>query len=246
VQAAKNDIINQLRRDILPWQGLQAPPAVMGRDIGLGFLSSAFPHGCFPTGAVHEFISTQAEDAAATGGFMAALLGSLMENNRVCVWIGSSRTLFPPALKYFGVDPGKVIFVDLQKERDILWATEEALKCEGLGAVVGELSNINFTASRRLQLVVEQSRVTGFILRHQPKQLNTVACVSRWKIKPLPSEGEENMPGVGFPRWNVELLKIRNGKPGKWTLEWSGGSFHPIYTETLYLPLPQERLLKIG
>jgi protein ImuA len=29
------------------------------------------------------------------------------------------------------------------------------------------------------------------------------------------------MPGVGFPRWEVELLKVRNGEPGKWIIEWS-------------------------
>jgi len=105
---------------------------------------------------------------------------------------------------------------------------EEALKCEGLGAVVGEMQEIGFTASRRLQLAVEQSRVTGFILRHQPRNLNSVACVARWRVSPLPSGLEEGMPGVGFPRWNVELLKIRNGKPGAWPIEWSGGVFREI------------------
>lgn len=39
---------------------------------------------------------------------------------------------------------------------------EEALKCGGLAAVVGEVQDISFTASRRLQLAVEQSGVTGF------------------------------------------------------------------------------------
>ena len=31
---------------------------------------------------------------------------------------------------------------------------------------------------------------------------------------PLRCELEDGMPGVGVPRWNVELLKISNGKPG--------------------------------
>jgi protein ImuA len=43
------------------------------------------------------------------------------------------------------------------------------------------------------------------------------------------------MPGVGFPRWNVQLLKVRNGKPGAWQLEWEGGQFHhiPVFTPSL-------------
>ena len=120
---------------------------------------------------------------------------------------------FPRHLRLFGVEPHHVIFVDLQKERDVLWAMEESLKCHGLGAVVGELNDLNFTASRRLQLAVEQSCVTGFVLRHQPRNLNTNACVTRWKISSLASITDDEMPGLGFPNWNVELVKVRNGKP---------------------------------
>ena len=105
---------------------------------------------------------------------------------------------------------------------------EETLKCGGLTAVVGEIQEISFTASRRLQLAVEQSGVTGFILHRYPRNLNTIACVSRWKITSLPSVLHDDIPGVGFPRWNVELLKIRNGKPGTWQMEWSAGRFHNI------------------
>ena len=42
------------------------------------------------------------------------------------------RTIFPPALKSFGIAPDKIIFIDLKKEKEILWAMEEALKCDGL------------------------------------------------------------------------------------------------------------------
>ena len=31
------------------------------------------------------------------------------------------------------------------------------------------------------------------------------------------------MPGVGMPRWKVELLKVRNGVPGEWIVEWADG-----------------------
>ena len=151
-----------------------------------------------------------------------------MRNGGVAVWVSPSKTIFPPALKQFGIEPDRIVFIDLQKEKEILWTMEEALKCEGLAAVVGEIPEISLTASRRLQLAVEQSRVTGFILRNHPRNLHTNACISRWKITPLPSELIDDMPGIGFPRWNVELLKIRNGKPGTWQMEWASGRFHLI------------------
>ena len=226
----KANIIARLQKDILPLQGYRPVPGGIAVDIGWGGIDDAFPNGTFPLGAVHEFISPDAEDGAASAGFISGLLAALMQNQGATIWISSSRTLFPPALKSFGVEPDRIIFVDLQKERDVIWAMEEALKCGAVTAVVGEIQEISFTASRRLQLAVEQSRVTGFILRRNPRNLNTTACVSRWKITSLPGVAEDGLPGIGFPRWQVELLKVRNGKPGTWQIEWAAGKFRHVST----------------
>jgi len=102
------------------------------------------------------------------------------------------------------------------------------LKCNKLTAVLVDIKNISFKESRRFQLAAEQSRVTGFIIRNQPYSVNTIACVSRWQITSIASELQDAMPGVGFPRWNVELLKVRNGIPGKWKIEWTADSFIEI------------------
>lgn len=222
---SKMDMINQLRKDILLLEGFKPPTARAVSVMGLGPVEAAFPNGVFPIGTVHEFLGTETEQAAACSGFMSALLGKLMQNEGVGVWISTSRKLFPPALKAFGIEPDRVIFVDLQKERDVLWVMEEALKCEGLAAVIGEVREISFAQSRRLQLAVESSRVTGFILRTDARKLSTTACTARWQISALPSHQENQMPGVGFPRWNVELLKIRNGNPGTWQMEWAEDQF---------------------
>jgi protein ImuA len=229
---AKNEILARLQKEILPLQGFRPPNAGSDPKTGLGAIEDAFPNGRFPTGAIHEFISAVPEQHAAAGGFIAGILAALMQNTRVCIWISTSRTLFPPALKLFGVEPDRMIFIDLQKERDVLWAMEEALKCDGLAAVIGETREIGFTASRRLQLAVEKSRVTGFVLRAGSGNLNTIACIARWKITPLPTELEDGLPGIGFPRWQVELLKIRNGHPGVWRIEWSEGRFKTIPIQT--------------
>ncbi|HEY8958704.1 Error-prone repair protein ImuA [Chitinophaga sp.] len=242
--AEKAAIIAGLQRDILLLQGFKQANST-SVDMGLGRITAAFPNETFPTGVIHEFVSTAAEHAAATAGFISGLLNTLMQGGGACIWISTCRTLFPPALKAFGIAPERIIFVDLEREKDILWAMEEALKCEGLAAVIGEVKEISFTASRRLQLAVEQSRVTGFILRRKAAALNnTTACVARWRITPLASKPEGDMPGVGFPRWNVELLKIRNGKPGVWQIEWFSGRFRFADEQ---LPMVQPALLrKIG
>lgn len=241
MSATKADIIARLQREILPLQGFKPASNGMLMDIGLGPLKAAFPNISFPLGAVHEFICSSTEDAAASGGFISGLLSSLMRSKGVSIWISSSRTLFPPAMKSFGISPDNIIFIDLQKERDVLWTMEEALKCGSLSAVVGEMKELNFTASRRLQLAVEQSLVTGFIIRRDARNLNTTACITRWKITPLPSESEDNLPGIGYPRWNVQLLKVRNGKPGSWQVEWADGKFRPVYKFASIVREPQKK-----
>jgi len=223
--AANADIIRQLQREILPLQGFKPPTAGKAVDFHLGPIAAAFPNQIFPTGAVHEFLSRTPPQSAATNGFLGGLLAPLMKNGGACLWITGKRTCFPPGFSIYGVPPDRLLFLDLPKEKDRCWAMEEALKCEALTAVIGEISEIGFTESRRLQLAVEQSRVTGFLLRHNPRNPGTVASVARWEISPLPSEPEEGLPGIGFARWQTTLLKVRNGRPGSWVVEWSAGRF---------------------
>lgn len=246
--ASKKDIIDQLKKDILLLGGYKRVAGDDTINMGLQKIAQAFPNGCFPMGAIHEFISTGPETVAATNGFMAGLLSGLMKNDGICVWIGSAGTVFPPALKRFGIAPDKIIFIDLHKEKEALWAMEEVLKCEGFAAVIGEIQNISFTASRRLQLAVEQSRVTGFILRKQQPSLHPIACVARWQITPLQSALPGDMPGVGFPHWKVELLKVRNGKPGVWDVEWITDRFHILTPQTIPASpfIPQAETRKTG
>src|SRR5690606_15052623 len=121
---------------------------------------------------------------------------------------------------------------------------EEALKCDALAAVVGEIGELGFNESRRLQLAVERSQVTGLIHRHRPKTENTVACVSRWKIRSAASKTTDGLPGVGFPMWHIELQKVRNGRPGNWEAQWSPSGFE--ITESGESIMPQISARKTG
>ncbi|MFO0489454.1 MAG: ImuA family protein [Cyclobacteriaceae bacterium] len=220
---AKAEMLAQLQSDILRLQGFKPAGSGLGA-LSLGAIDAAFPNRTFPTGAVHEVVSPASEDLAAASGFLTGLMAGLMRSKGVAVWISTRRTVFPPALKAFGIKPDRLLFVEVPRERDALWAMEEALKSPALTAVVGELRDISFTASRRLQLAVEQSQVTGFIINRAAK-LTTTACVSRWRITSLPSETPDALPGIGLPQWRVELLRIRNGRPGVWQVQWQKNRF---------------------
>ena len=228
MKAKKQDIIDQLRQDLMAWEGFRPLPLGERQEFGLGAIENAFPNRTFPTGVLHEFISTRPEFTAATGGFIAGIMQTLLQNGGVCVWVSYTRRIYPPALKRFGVSPDRIIFIDVQREKDVLWATEEALKCSGIAAVICETRLLSFMESRRLQLAIEQSHVTGFILRKDVKHMSTTACTARWTVKPLRSKLRAGMPGVGHPRWQVDLLKVKNGHTGSWTLEWKNQQFTPV------------------
>lgn len=228
MDARKEKIIAKLKQDIITWEGFRpAQPGANGA-FGLGQLESAFPNQIFPTGAIHEFLSTKPEETSACSAMISGLVGQLLRQGGLCIWVSFTRRIYPPALKLFGVDPERVIFVDVIRQKDVLWVTEEALKCKGVAAVICETHSLSLMESRRLQLAVEESHVTGFVLRKDVKVITTTACVARWKVKPVRSKLRPGMPGVGYPRWNVELQKVKNGNPGNWTFEWRNRSFHQV------------------
>lgn len=235
MDAAKSVVINRLKKDILSLGGFKTLPGDKVFDIGFAPLINAFPNKKFPLGCMHEF-DCSSENISATTGFIAALLGKMMHNGGVCIWISTEQIVFPSGLTMFGIEPHRIIFINLSREKDVLFATEEALKCNNITTVISEIKNIDFTASRRFQLVAEKSRVTGFLLRKPSGMQNRIATVSKWRITSLPSIAEEKMPGVGFPRWKVELLKIRNGSPGCWEIEWSVNDFGSIDKNIISMP----------
>ena len=242
---ARKKIINQLQKDILLQEGCKHHPSDVQSIIGLGAIEAAFPGNVFPVGAIHEFLSFEPEHRATSGGFIAGLLNMLMMQGGACLWISASRKVFPAALKAFGVAPDRIIFIDVQREKEVLWVMEEALKCKGLACVIAEVRELTFMQSRRLQLAVETSHTTGFVLRNDISRQCTTACIARWQIKPLPSQSEDGMPGVGFPRWQVDLLKVRNGKPGRWQVEWYCGQFRLITERMVTVAIPGQ-LRKVG
>ena len=220
----KAEIIKDLQAEIIRRQGFRQGHHP-GLDTGLGPIEAAFPNGVFPLEAIHEFISDGPTDTAATNGFMAGILSKVIGDQGTALWIGRKRNLFPAALRTFDLAPDRFLFARARREDDILWAMTEALKSHALSAVICEVHDFSFMASRRLQLAAEGSNAPGFVVRSRDKSLSPTAAVSRWKVTSLPSQQQEGLPGVGFPRWKVQLLKVRNGRTGAWQVEWKYDKF---------------------
>ncbi|MDF2449458.1 MAG: hypothetical protein K0R26_1962 [Bacteroidota bacterium] len=49
-----------------------------------------------------------------------------MRNTGYCLWISTvpRRSIFSSSLRGFGIDPGRILFVDAGKTKETLWAIE--------------------------------------------------------------------------------------------------------------------------
>lgn len=277
MNGSKADIKAQLQRSILLMQGFKPATNDIDVNTGLRFIQNSFPNSRFPLGVTHEFFCNNVEEVSASCAFASAIISTLIKNGGFSFWISSFQNIFPPSLQLFGIHPEKIIFLHIKNEKEKLWAMEEALKCDALSFVIGEINEISFTESRRFQLITEKSKVTGFIIRRNPKNLST-ASVTRWNIKPAHSQFEnfnqsllgcsddsfvenfnvkslknnkinyfdftgKGMPGIGYPKWDVALLKVRNGKPGSWKIQWRKEKFELVDQQGLII---QEEQRKIG
>ncbi len=237
----KTSIFNQLRVDILRLQGFK-PASASIIEAGLGPILSCFPENKFPTGTIHEFLTDGNENLAASSGFISGLASSLNRGNGIVMWILTKGKIYPPALMAFGLNADRTIFTFAPDDHHALWVMEESLKCDALSAVICEIKGLEFTASRRLQLAVEQSGVTGFVLRSS-RNPATSASVSRWQITPGHSITIDDLPGVGIPCWNVKLIRVRNGRGGLWEVGWMQNRFH---VKTVITNYAEERQWRVG
>jgi protein ImuA len=206
-----------LRRYLAGMEGLGKTAAVL--PFGLEALDAALPWGGVPLAALHEIegAATAGENSAAAAAFLVSILARLTPAKPV-LWCLPRPDLHPPGLALAGLAAQRLLLVRTPNERETLWAMEEGLRSRVLAAVVGEVDALSITASRRLQLAAETSGVTGFVLHRQGGIAAASAAVTRWRVVPLPAAPIAGEPGIGQPRWRVELLRCRGGVPAAWEL----------------------------
>jgi protein ImuA len=144
----------------------------------------------------------------------------------IVLWCLPRPDLYGPGLAILGLDPARLVLVGARRDGEILWAIEEGLRAAGVAAVVGEVGAFPAVASRRLQLAAERSGVTAFVLRRWRDGARAArerdlpnASATRWRITAQPSAPARAEPGIGYPRWRVELLRCRGGEPACWEVE---------------------------
>src|ERR1700730_8693809 len=190
---------------------------------GLKEIDRHLPGGGLALRALHEVAGGGhgAIDAAAAALFTA---GIAARTGAKVLWCITRPDLFAPALAQAGLIPDRVIYVEAGDEKSVLICLEEGLRHGGLGAVVAEVGRLSMTASRRLQLAAEDSGTIGLAIRRWRRPAEAAdfgqptASTPRGRVTVLPATPLP-VPGVGRPRWQLELIRCRAGESADFEVE---------------------------
>ena len=175
-----------------------------------------------------ELFATHPRD----GGWAGFLLAQI-DSAKPLLWIQDrmsileSGRIHPP-----GMPTQNLIHVEASNARDALWAMEEGVRCSGLSGVVGELwgdpAALDFTATRRLAVTAERSRVPCWLIR-LGGTANLSGARMRWRVASSPSSAHPLNPRApGASAWDCELFRARGAAPGRWVVGHDPRGFHLV------------------
>jgi hypothetical protein len=135
----------------------------LAQPTGFGELDEVLPGGGWPVGAITELMP----ETQGIGELSLVLpaLAQLARAGRCIAWIAPPFLPYPPALMRRGIALEQLLWVRAREARTALWATEQALRCPAIGAVLAWPEDVDDRRLRRLQLAAESGGSCGLLYR---------------------------------------------------------------------------------
>jgi len=215
---------------------------------GLAALDSHLPNGGLACGALHEIVPTTQAALPAAFGFVVAILARLSSSygagladsertdahclphgfpngtERRIVFVMPAHALRQcgrlsgHGLNSLGLNPHRAILVETAHWQDSLWALVEALRSQAPQAVAGMIDRLDLKTSQKLHLAAVDAGLPLLLLR--PSQtLESSAAATRWRIDAA-AGARDRFGSYARARWQVQLERCRNGRPGEWVVEY--------------------------
>ncbi len=161
---------------------------------------------------VHEVCETDFGDSGALTGFV---LAAADIRQGAVVWVTQYErmrehgALMGQGQAFLRRDIRPVLTVCAGRRTDALWAIEEAIASCAVSLVIAEISGIDFTASRRLQLASERSGVPVILILPYSTE-GASAATTRWRVRPMPSAPNRyDARAPGAARWYAQVERSR-------------------------------------
>jgi protein ImuA len=223
----------------------QAVDATVGT--GHPLLDAELPGGGWPVGALTEILQNQSGQHE-----WRLLLPALnrTELGRVVALVGAPHVPFGPGLLAQGLDARRLLAVPVDSLADRLWATEQALRCAEVAAVLAWLPQVRGAHLRRLQMAASQHRKLLFVMRPDPAQGESSPAVLRVRVAGLHTPAGalqlEILKRRGPPLASALVLPLRHAPLA---VRLALGPLYPAGPRELpgWVPLPsQPRLVEGG
>lgn len=130
---------------------------------GFPSLDSLLPSGGWPLSALTEVLVPQF--ACAELRLLLPAVEGLASRNAPLVMVAPPHRPFIGGLRRYGIHEDAVVVVDVAKPADRLWATEQAVRAQGLAGIVSWLPNARPEQIRRLQTCAPGSGFPIFLIR---------------------------------------------------------------------------------
>lgn len=200
---------------------------------------AGFPYGLGAAG-LHEVAGAAHDDSAPATGFI--LAASAMHHTGLWLWVRQQRLALETGhLSETGLAQSirKVppqLGVTARRDSEALWATEEAIVSGAVSHVIAEVSQADFTATRRLALAAHRYGVPVTLLLPYTCS-GATAAATRWRISARPSAPNRYDPQApGHPRWRAVLERCRAAPAAAgqaFDLEWNDETLSLRMADTL-------------
>lgn len=149
-----------------------------------------------------------------SGAWQLALAASRPPQSANSRWLfaGTDRDVLPQGWEQCGVNLAQLALVRAADSSQLLWGVEQALRSGGVDVVCCRLPRVPPVVFRRLKLAAEAGRCACVLLRDHQALREMSGADLRVLVSSCSSPSWKR-------RWlRVEVLKVRNGIPGKGVL----------------------------
>jgi len=163
INHTQKQVVVELQGLIRQWERRKPQAATDFISTGCDALDALFPGRGIRRGSLVEWIETQ--EASGAGTVALLVCRQLCTPQRLSVFIDGKCPIYPVALAALGFDLNAMILVRPDSKQEVLWASEEALRCEAVEFVWARIEQLSSMAFRRLQLAAEVANTVGFLVR---------------------------------------------------------------------------------
>ena len=189
-------------------------------------IDEMLPSGGLKTDTLTEWISGSNSSSAAALSLIVAA-GHLKSTDGPLVVVDANGQFHPPAAMALGIAAERIVLVRPKNHSDLVWAIDQALRCEAVAAVWSEVSaKLDDKDARRFQLAAEIGKTPGLFVRPKTVRGRPSFAEVRFHVDAVTGKmmHDANMlptfsPETHASRWlQVSLQRCRGAVLGQKTL----------------------------